>query len=157
MPCLIFPVENIGVDNFAWSVNVLRLKPGGGVGAFFFPIDPKIIERPGPCRIGGQFKPTLIAPLKRNRFGRLDGCEGNFNLMYGGSPQPKANTPIPPVFGAEGHVMTALPSTLPWILPSCRSRAAPSGPPWIVPATDRRCRTRAYRPRANRLRAKCPS
>ena len=64
-PCLILPVENIGVDHFAWSVNVPRLKPGGGVGDFFFTIDPKIVEGPGPCRIGGQFKPTLLAPLKR--------------------------------------------------------------------------------------------
>jgi hypothetical protein len=53
MPVAILPVEGTGVDNFAGSMHVPRLKPGSWVGDFLPTIDPEMVLSPRPGRIGG--------------------------------------------------------------------------------------------------------
>jgi hypothetical protein len=53
MPVAILPIKSAGVDNFAGSMHVPRLKPGGWVGDFLRIIDPETVLSPRFGRIGG--------------------------------------------------------------------------------------------------------
>ncbi len=149
----ILPVEGFGVYDFAGSMHVARLKPGGRVGKLLCIIGAEIVSSSGPGRVGDEFKPAPIAVLERQPPGPVRPGKAELNSARRWSPHAKAHASVVPAFGAERHVMTALHSTR----PSFRFHVVPSAPPWSAPAEDRRCPRHASRLHVSQPRERCPS
>src|ERR1700691_400068 len=86
-PFGIVPFKTIGIDDFAWSMHVLRLKTGRRVGNLLPIVDSEFVLRADASRLGDELKPTVFVTVKRNSHRSAAIRQADLDLMGSGSPQ----------------------------------------------------------------------
>ena len=105
-PLLIVPLESLGVDDLAGSLNVVGIAPGGGVGHLGLPVDPVAVPAAGVSLTGDELEPParLRTHFERARLAGLL-VEHQLDLMRSRRPEAKADVAFGRQLRPKGHVM----------------------------------------------------